>query len=156
MKTTYPQIDKSEYTLKMLSSHKNKQSKGKAVSSTDAASLQNAKGVADFTINPSNFSVFKVTEDVGVPKKAMTTEYTLKGVFEGMSSEVTVFVPRSFLSNNGKLALRQMGATGARLVVSRNMVSRERQGWSGHNGGGGYTATYSSLVTEFTVSAILP
>jgi hypothetical protein len=91
-------------------------------SSIDQACLQNASALAEFALNPSKFTAFTITEDIGVPKKSLTAEYTLKASSEG--KECTVFVPRHFLSKNGKLALREM-VVGARIIVVSKVVSRQ-------------------------------
>lgn len=104
---------------------KQKSKGGKPVSSSssiDQACLQNAAALAEFAAKPSVFSVFTIAEDVGVPKKSITAEYTLKASSGG--KECVVFVPRHFLTKNGKLALREM-TVGARIAVVSKVVSRQ-------------------------------
>lgn len=106
-------------------SSKQKSKGGKPVSSLssiDQACLQNTAALAEFAAKPSVFSVFTIAEDVGVPKKSTTAEYTLKASSGG--KECVVFVPRHFLTKNGKLALREM-TVGARIAVVSKVVSRQ-------------------------------
>ena len=91
-------------------------------SSIDQACLQNTAALAEFALNPSKFTVFTIAEDIGVPKKSTTSEYSLKVSSDG--KECNVFVPRHFLTKNGKLALREM-TVGARIAVVSKVVSRQ-------------------------------
>ena len=120
----------------------------------EGAMTQNLLGMAAFKANEDIFKVFTVTEDVGVPKKGMSAEYTLKGVSEG-GMTVSIFVPSSFLTKNGKLAIREMGVVGRRLAVSPQMVSVKRTSWQGHAGGGGCMATGTVIQTDYIVAAVL-
>jgi hypothetical protein len=104
---------------------KQKSKGGKPVSSPssiDQACLQNAAALAEFASKPSAFNVFTIVEDVGVSKKSSSAEYTLKVSSAG--KECAVFVPRHFLTKNGKLALREM-TVGARIAVVSKVVSRQ-------------------------------
>ena len=125
-------------------------------SAADAAAVKNAEGVAVFTADPRLFTVFTVTEDVGVPKKGARQEYVLKGVCEGYGGAMSVIVPSAFLTKNGKLALREMGVVGRRLVVSAKTTAVERTRWVGHRNGGGCMSTGMVLETDYLVSALLP
>lgn len=132
-------------------SSKQKAKGGKPVSSPssiDQACLQNAAALAEFAAKPSVFSVFTIVEDIGVPKKSTTAEYTLKVSSEG--KECTVFVPRPFLTKNGKLALREM-AVGARIAVVSKVVSRQVEIVS-------FGCTKKTMVSDvdLVVAAVLP
>lgn len=122
-------------------------------SALEAAVKENAAGVKAFTANPLAFSVFTVKEDVGVPKKGEKTDYLLKVVSE-TGCECTVLVPRSFLTKNGKLALREMGKVGRRLAVSQKRLEVERTRWSGHLSGG-CMVTGTVIETDLVVVAAL-
>jgi hypothetical protein len=140
----------------MSSTNKAQKAKGgkpiAGVSSLETAIKENAAGIVAFVANPSIFSVFTVTEDVGVPKKG-GTDYVLKATSE-TGWEGTVLVPRSFLTKNGKLALRGMGEVGQRLAVSQKRVAVERTRWNG-NMGSGCMATGTVIETIYTVVAAL-
>jgi hypothetical protein len=123
-------------------------------SAVDAAVVKNAEGVAAFTADPRLFTVFTVTEDVGVEKKSARPEYVLKGVCEG--GAVSIFVPAAFLTKNGKLALREMGVVGRRLAVSSKMVTAQRTTWHAKMGGGGCMVTGPVMEMDHIVSALLP
>lgn len=141
----------------MSSINKGQKAKGgkpiAGTSALDAAIKENAAGMVAFMADPRIFSVFTVTEDVGVPKKGETTDYVLKARSE-TGWEGTVLVPRSFLTKNGKLALRGMGEVGKRLAVSQKRVAVERTRWNG-NMGSGCMATGTVIETIYTVVAAL-
>ena len=125
-------------------------------SSLDAAILENASALSDYSENPKGYAVFIVGEDVGLSKKSTTAEYIIKGMFDGGNVEHSAFVPRSLLSKNGKLAIRMMGVKGARLLIKLKSVTRLRDVWHGHVSGGGCMATVNVMNTEYVVSAVLP
>jgi len=139
-----------------MASHKGQKAKGgkpiAGASALEAAVAQNAAGIVAFMADPRLFSVFTVTEDVGVPKKG-GTDYLLKATSE-TGWEGTVLVPRSLLTKNGKLALRGMGLAGTKLVCSQKRVEVERSRWEGHRGGG-CMATGTVIETEFVVAAAI-
>lgn len=140
----------------------NKGQKGKGgkpiagASVVDIAIAKNAEGVSVFAKDPRLFTVFIVSEDVGVVKKSLRQEYVLKGVFEGYGSTMSVFVPSTFLTKNGKLALREMGVVGRRLAVSSMRTAVEKTSWNAHHNGGGCMATGTVIENNHIVSALLP
>jgi hypothetical protein len=141
----------------MASAQKGQKAKGgkpvAGASALEAAIKENAAGMVAFMADPRIFSVFTVTEDVGVPKKGETTDYVLKVTSEG-GWEGTVLVPRSLLTKNGKLALRGMGVAGTKVVCSQKRMAVERTRWSAHVGGG-CMATGTVIETNFIVVAAM-
>ena len=141
----------------MSSLNKGQKAKGgkpiAGASSLETAVKENAAGIMAFMADPRPFSVFTVSEDVGVPKKGETTDYVLKARSE-TGWEGTVLVPRSLLTKNGKLALRAMGEVGQRIVVSEKRVAVERTRWNG-NMGSGCMAKSTVIETIYTVVAAL-
>lgn len=123
------------------------------VSSLETAVKENAAGLVAFMADPRPFSVFTVTENVGVPKKGETTDYVLKATSE-TGWQGTVLVPRCFLTKNGKLALHGMGEVGTRLAVSQKRVAVERTRMNANMGSGCMTKG-TVIETEFVVVAAL-
>lgn len=158
-KVPHPNTVYLQHALNQMSSIRGQKAKGgkpiSGASSVDAAILENSAAISEYTENPKGYSVFIVGEDVGISKKSSTAEYVIKGVFDGGNVEHSAFVPRSLLSKNGKLAIRTMGLKGARLLIKLKGVTRLRDTWHGHVGGG-CMATVNISTTEYVVSAVLP
>jgi hypothetical protein len=141
-----------------MASQKGQKAKGgkpiAGASALEAAVAQNAAGIVAFMADPRLFSVFTVTEDVGVPKKGETTDYVLKATAE-TGWQGTVLVPRWLLTKNGKLALRGMGVVGTKLACVQKRTAVERTRWEGHLSGGGCMTTGTVIETNFIVTAAL-
>jgi len=91
---------------------------GVSVVQTAAEAVEAALG--EFHANPQLFSVFTVSEDVGVAKKGV--EYVLK-VSSGSSGSFDVFVDRKLLSKN-KLMVKM--PVGGRVIIRSLSVTKAK------------------------------
>ena len=89
---------------------------GVSVVQTAAEAVEAA--LSEFHANPQLFSVFTVSEDVGVAKKGV--EYVLK-VCSGSSASFDVYVNRQLLSKNKLMVKMPVG--GKVIIRSRSLVT---------------------------------
>lgn len=99
-----------------------------SVSSVDAATSAVAEGLLKYQANPQLYEVYFVQEAIGVPKKSSVTDFMIKATLSTSTTPVTVdiIVPKTFLTKNGKLAVKEMGVKGAKIAARQQMSTRER------------------------------
>ena len=90
---------------------------GVSVVQTAAEAVEAALG--DFHANPQLFSVFTVSEDVGVAKKGV--EYVLKVCSGSSSASFDVYVDRQLLSKNKLMVKMPVG--GKVIIRSRSITT---------------------------------
>ena len=118
-------------------------------SSVDSATAAVAAGLVRYHKMPEAFDLFLVEEDVGVPKKG--SDYILKAVSVAHGGHAhDIIVPKDYLSKSGKLAVKEMGAKGARLAVATRLVQREKLTTID-----GVTKMRPMMETEHTVVALV-
>jgi hypothetical protein len=122
-----------------------------SVSSLDAATSAVAEGLLKYQANPEMYEVYFVQEAVGVPKKGSVTDFMIKATLSTAALTVDIVVPKSFLTKNGKLAVKEMGVKGAKIAARQQITKRERTVVSN-----GVRMTKLFAETDFVLVALLP
>jgi hypothetical protein len=90
---------------------------GQSVFETAAAAI--AENLASYAAAPHLFSVYTITEEVGLAKNG---DYVLK--IGGLGAPVEAFVDRRLLNKSGKLVVKEF-KVGSKVIVSSRSVSKK-------------------------------
>jgi hypothetical protein len=115
----------------MSSSAKHEKMKGgkpkaghSALSEAEAATLE---ACAELMRSPERFTVFRVVEVRGIPKKGAQDFIILAQRSDGRGEPIPIYVPQVFLTKRGALLMPEMGVVGAQLLTKARHVQRTHQ-----------------------------
>jgi hypothetical protein len=115
----------------MSSANKNEKKKGgkpkmglSALGGAEAATLE---ACAEVATHPDRFTVFRVVEVHGIPKKGAQDFVILAKRADGRGEPIPIYVPSVFLTKKGSLLMPEMGVEGALLLTKARHVERTRQ-----------------------------
>ena len=116
---------------KMSSANKHEKTKGgkpkmglSALGEAEAATLE---ACAEVATHPGRFTVFRVMEVRGIPKKGAQDFVILAQRADGRGEPIPIYVPSVFLTKRGALLMPEMGVVGALLLTKARHVGRTRQ-----------------------------
>jgi hypothetical protein len=115
----------------MSSANKHEKTKGgkpkmglSALGEAEAATLE---ACAEVAAHPDRFTVFRVVEVRGIPKKGAQDFVILAQRADGRGEPIPIYVPSVFLTKRGALLMPEMGVVGAQLLTRARHVERTRQ-----------------------------
>lgn len=122
---------KHTHKSKMSSANKHEKTKGgkpkmglSALGEAEAATLE---ACAEVMTHPDRFTVFRVVEVCGIPKKGAQDFIIMGQRADGRGTPLPLIVPSVFLSKRGALLMPEMGVVGVQLLVKSRQVARTRQ-----------------------------
>ena len=147
--------ESTKHKNKMSSANKHEKMKGgkpkmglSALGEAEAATLE---ACAEVVTHPGRFTVFRVVEVHGIPKKGAQDFVILAQRADGRGEPIPIFVPSVFLTKRGALLMPEMGVVGAQLLARARHVERTRQV---HIGMGAY-APRTGIEVDFIVAGAM-
>jgi hypothetical protein len=139
----------------MSSANKHEKTKGgkpkmglSALGEAEAATLE---ACAEVMTHPERFTVFRVLEVCGIPKKGAQDFVIMGQRADGRGTAVPLLVPAVFLTKRGALLMPEMGVVGVQLLVKTRQVERMRQVALGM----GASAMRTIVETDFVVAGAM-
>ena len=115
----------------MSSANKHEKMKGgkpkmglSALGEAEAATLE---ACAEVVTHPDRFTIFRVVEVRGIPKKGAQDFVILAQRVDGRGEPIPIYVPSVFLTKRGALLMPEMGVVGANLLAKSRHVQRTHQ-----------------------------